>query len=103
MKLEIDQNKLLKQLAKAPACNPIQASGYAGEINTYLIERFLQPMHEDRLPTIGELDFSAFDLDELDEFGDYIKNSSQMSSRIDSWCNTFRAAEPIAQKQRAFC
>lgn len=103
MNLVIDQSKFLQQLGNVPACNPIEAAGHDGEVNTYLMEHVLQPMQGERLPTIGELDFSAFDADELAEFGRYIRNASQMSGQIASWCATFHSIEPIAQTQRAYC
>lgn len=101
MKLCIEQ--LINNLIHAEACTPSQSVSFNGEINQYLFEHFLTPFMVGSCPTVGELDFSQFTLEDVEELRGYLNAAIKTSASLLSFQKKFASANPVTQQQRTFC
>lgn len=104
MNAGVDAQKLVRLFADAPACNPIEAVPFSGEVNEYLFEHYLAPfLDSESPPTVGSLDFSAFTLEDARELEEYLQKAGTLSEKLIQIHTILNKAHPKAGARRAFC
>jgi len=97
MKMDL---KLLKtrffQAAEGP---PVSTDG----VNPYLLEHILKPHLRGKPVRYGDIDYDAFENDDLYRFSEYCEELNAAGSRLDQFTGTLAAIEPEACKKRTFC
>lgn len=103
MNLRLDAKRLVQNLQEAQVCTPESAASFVGEVNKHLLQNYLTPFLQENTPTLSELDFSAFSLEDVNELERYLNCMSRTGEKLFNFCNTFGQATPVAQSHRAFC
>ncbi len=97
MKVELKQlAALLSRLEDEPV---IPRDG----VNSYLLDKVLVPgMNGDTL-CLGEIDFDAFDLEDVNTLANYYDELQQQSCVLSQWAKAMVEVLPAASRSRAFC
>lgn len=101
--MKLNQKRLIRALKGAKRCNPLEAIAFHGEVNSYLLENYLEPFLRGEVPSVGDLDYSRFAVEDVRDFSQYLDYASKNSSKLLAFCNAFDAAKPLTLVQRAFC
>lgn len=72
-------------------------------VNRYLLENVLRPNLEGKLLRLGNIDFDAFDADDVPALEDYYEKLSKASQNLSQFAQTVHRVPPAAQKARTFC
>lgn len=101
--MKLNQKRFIRALKGAKRCNPLEAIAFHGEVNKYLLENYLEPFLRGNVPGVGDLDYSRFTVEDVQDFSQYLNFASKNSNKLLAFCNAFDTAEPLALVQRAFC
>ena len=101
--MDICVNRLIRKLRRAKACEPSQSTSFNGEVNQHLFDRYLTPFLNGTTPTVGDLDFSQFTLEDVQNFDRYLEWASQTNVNLMQFLSKFTSARPVAQQRRTFC
>ena len=101
--MDICVKRLIGKLRRAKACEPSQSTSFNGEVNRHLFDHYLTPFMNGTVPTVGDLDFSQFTLEDVQDFGKYLECASLSNLNLMQLLNKFTSARPVAQHQRTFC
>ncbi len=72
-------------------------------VNRYLLENVLRPNLEGKLLRLGDIDFNAFDADDVSALEDYYEKLSKASRDLDQFAQTVARVPPAPKEARAFC
>jgi len=97
MKVELRQlAALLSRLEDEPV---IPRDG----VNSYLLDKVLAPSMNGDALCLGEIDFDAFDLEDVSVLADYYDDLQQQSYVLSQWARAMVEVLPAASSSRAFC
>lgn len=99
----LKQKQFVSALRRAKGCKPVEAVTYQGEVNEYLFEHYLTPFLLGNPPSVGDLDFRQFTVEDVQEFRDYLDHANRLNVAVVAFYNVFSNAKPIARTNRAFC
>jgi|GEM_PF-1052705 len=75
----------------------------------YLLENLVNPLLKERRIKLGDLDYSAFDTDDLDDLSEYLESCDRISDKLSGINKFFCKAVPLAEVcrigpvRRPFC
>lgn len=72
-------------------------------INTYLLENILMPTLDSKDIYLKDVDFTAFDVDDIDKLEDYYNQLYNTGRRLDQFIQTVAQTLPSASSVRSFC
>ena len=72
-------------------------------VNRYLLENVLRPNLEGKLLRLGDIDFNAFDADDVSALEDYYEKLSKASRDLAQFAQTVARVPPAPKEARAFC
>ena len=72
-------------------------------INTYLLENILMPTLDSKDIYLKDVDFTAFDVDDIDKLEDYYNQLYSRGQGLDQFIQTVAQILPSASSVRSFC
>ena len=72
-------------------------------VNRYLLERVLRPNLEGNLIRLGDIDFSAFDAEDVPALEDYYDRLHEASHGLSQFAQTLNRVQAAPKAVRAFC
>lgn len=72
-------------------------------INTYLLENILMPTLDSKDIYLKDVDFTVFDVDDIDKLEDYYNQLYNTGRRLDQFIQTVAQTLPSASSIRSFC
>lgn len=72
-------------------------------INTYLLENILMPALDSKDIYLKDVDFTAFDVDDIDKLEDYYNQLYNTGRGLDQFIQTVAQTLPSASSVRSFC
>lgn len=75
----------------------------AHEVNPYLLEKLILPLRRGEKLCYGQVDFSAFDIDDLRTAAGYSDECDRMSATLESLAEAIIQADAMPCRTRAFC
>ena len=75
----------------------------AHEVNPYLLEKLILPLCRGEKLCYGQVDFSAFDIDDLRTAAGYSDECDRMSATLESLAEAIIQADAMPCRTRAFC
>ena len=97
MKLNLERLSARFFQAKDQPCVPEDG------VNRYLLENVLRPKQEGKLLRLGDIDFNAFDADDVSALEDYYEKLSKASRDLAQFAQTVARVPPAPKEARAFC
>jgi len=98
--MTINLKQLVSGLRNAEAVE-LPAEEYP--VSPYLVESLANPLLAGREMKLGDLDYSAFDFDDLDELSEYLNICGKIHYRLSGINQVFCQTVPLAEVRRAFC
>ena len=74
-----------------------------GGVNRYLLEQVLRPNLEGELLRLGDIDFGAFDADDVPALEDYYDRLYQAAQDLSQFAQTLSRVPPTPRTVRSFC
>ncbi len=74
-----------------------------GGVNRYLLEQVLRPNLEGELLRLGDIDFGAFDADDVPALEDYYDRLYKASQDFSQFAQTLSRVPPAPRTVRSFC
>lgn len=99
MSMKLNLNRLAIRFSQAEDSPPVSDDG----VNRYLLEQVLRPNLEGELLRLGDIDFDAFDADDVPALEDYYDRLSQASRDLSQFAQTLSRVPPAPKAVRAFC
>ncbi len=97
--MELNLERLSERLSIAQSEDTVSKEG----VNPYLIEAIIEPMLAGKSVKYGDIDFAAFELDELRTAAGYCDNISNTSYKLEKLVANISVSKATACKMRAFC
>ena len=97
--MELNLNHLSESFSAAQAEDTVPK----GDTNPYLIAAIIDPLRAGRAVKYGDIDFSAFELDDLRTAAGYCDDISGTSGKLESLVANISVSEAAACKTRSFC
>jgi len=97
--MELNVKRLAERFSAATAEDTVPK----GDTNPYLISAVIEPMRAGKAVRYGEIDFSAFELDDLRRAAGYCEDFDRTSSKLEQLVANISASEPLACTTRSFC
>ena len=72
-------------------------------VNPYLLEHILRPNLEGEFLRLGDIDFGAFDADDVPALEDYYDRLYQASQDLSQFAQTLSRVPPAPRTVRSFC
>ena len=72
-------------------------------LNAYLLENILTPARDSKDIYLKDIDFTAFDVDDIDELEDYYNQLYSRGQGLDQFIQTVAQTLPSASSVRSFC
>ena len=72
-------------------------------ISAYLLENILMPALDSKDIYLKDVDFTAFDVDDIDKLEDYYNQLYNTGRRLDQFIQTVAQTLPSASSIRSFC
>ena len=72
-------------------------------VNSYLLEKILTPALNRADIYLGDIDFNAFDVDDVDELEHYYNRLYNVSEGLEQFVQTVAQTRPVAGSTRSFC
>ena len=96
----VDLKMLITELSGAESSKlPIQEY----PVTKYLLDNLMNPLITGKTMQLGDLDFSAFDLDDLEDLQEYLNENIRLNNALTGLNQFFYKAEPQAVARRSFC
>ncbi len=99
MSMKLNLKLLATRFFQAKDEPPVSDEG----VNRYLLENVLRPNLEGNLLRLGDIDFDAFDADDVSALEDYYDRLSQASRDLSQFAQTLSRVPPAPKAVRAFC
>lgn len=97
--MKLDLKLLSARFFQAEDGPPVPTEG----VNPYLLEHVLHPYMREEPVRYGEIDYDAFEDDELRCFSNYCEELYSAAYKLNQFSKTVASACPEARRQRAFC
>ena len=97
--MELDLNRLTTRLHTALPEDTVPK----GKTNSYLIAAIIEPVLNGRTVKYGDIDFSAFELDDLRRAAGYCDDIDRTASMLSGLVGRMSSTEAAACKVRSFC
>lgn len=72
-------------------------------VNPYLLEKILLPCMNGESVLLRDIDYEAFEVEDIDSLEDYYDELSRAGSQLGQLAETVRKCPPEARKVRLFC
>lgn len=99
MSMKLNLKLLATRFSQTKDGPPVSEDG----VNRYLLEQVLRPNLEGDLLRLGEIDFDAFDADDVPALEDYYDRLCQASQDLSQFAQTLDRVPPAPKAVRAFC
>ena len=73
------------------------------EVNAYLLEKLVLPLRRGETLRYGQIDFSAFDIDDIRTAAGYSEECDRVSWKLESFAEAVIWADAMPCQTRAFC
>lgn len=93
----------LKRLSESFSAAQAEDTVPKGDTNPYLIAAIIDPLRAGRAVKYGDIDFSAFELDDLRTAAGYCEDISMTMYKLEKLVANMAASEAAACKTRSFC
>lgn len=97
--MKLDLKLLSIRFFQAPEGPPVSTEG----VNPYLLEHVVWPLIREEKVCYGDLDYSAFEDDDLQRLSNYCDELYRAGAKLDQLSAALFNIEPEACKQRIFC
>ncbi len=97
--MRLDLKLLSKRFSQKKEEPPISQEG----VNAYLLEEVLAPVLHHNNIYLQDIDFTAFDEDDVDELENYYGRLHDTAQRMDQFVQTVARTQPAASSIRSFC
>lgn len=101
--MELNMKRLICNLQRAKGCKLTGVVSFDDEVNDYLYTNYLEPFLHGEVPSVGDLDYSQFSVEDVQEFKRFLEFSSRLSMDLSNFCNSFAESKPVAKTNRTFC
>ena len=96
----VDLKMLITELSGAESSKlPIQEY----PVTKYLLDNLMNPLLMGKTIQLGDLDYSAFDTDDLEDLLNHLSENSRLHEALKGLNQYFNKAEPQAIARRSFC
>ena len=99
MSMKLNLKLLATRFSQTKDGPPVSEDG----VNRYLLENVLRPNLEGNLLRLGDIDFDAFEADDVPVLEDYFDRLSQASRDLSQFAQTLSRVPPAPKAGRAFC
>ena len=99
MSMKLNLKLLATRFFQAEDEPPVPDDG----INRYLLEQVLRPNLEGKFLRLGDIDFNAFDADDVPALEDYYDRLYQANQDLSQFAQTVDRVPPVSGAARAFC
>lgn len=99
MSMKLNLKLLATRLFQVEDEPPVPDDG----INRYLLEQVLRPNLEGKILRLGDIDFNAFDADDVPALEDYYDRLYQANQDLSQFAQTVDRVPPASGAARAFC
>lgn len=72
-------------------------------VNPYLLDHVLRPAMGGADIAMGDIDYTAFDQEDVALLADYYCNLEELSRKLSQMTGMIGSAEPVARTARVFC
>ena len=97
--MQFDVSLLSKNLLSAKGERTVPTD----EVNAYLLEKVIWPLRRGEKLRYGQVDFSAFDIDDLRVAADYTEKCDRVSGGLETLMESIILADAMPCRKRAFC
>ena len=97
--MKLDLKLLSTRFFQAPDGPPASTEG----VNPYLLEHILKPYMREETVLYGDIDFDAFEDDDLRRLENYCEELHDAAAKLDQFVGAVAKTHPESRKQRAFC
>ena len=73
------------------------------QFDAYLLEKLVLPLRRGEKLRYGQVDFSAFDIDDLRVAADYTEKCDRVSGGLETLLESIILADAMPCRKRAFC
>lgn len=99
MSMKLNLKLLATRFSQAKDGPPVSDDG----VNRYLLEQVLRPNLEGNLLRLGDIDFGAFDADDVPALEDYYDRLYQAAQDLSQFAQTLSRVPPTPRTVRSFC
>lgn len=99
MSMKLNLKLLATRFSQTKDGPPVSEDG----VNRYLLENVLRPNLEGELLRLGDIDFDAFDADDVPALEDYYDRLYQANQDLSQFAQTMDRVPPASGAVRAFC
>lgn len=99
MSMKLDLKLLATRFSQTKDGPPVSEDG----ISRYLLEQVLRPNLEGNFLRLGDIDFDAFDADDVPALEDYYDRLYQANQDLSQFAQTVGRVPPVPGTGRAFC
>lgn len=97
MKLHLKD--LCREFGKAKDEETVPNNG----VNPYLLEKVLRPALQGEAPTLGEIDYEQFDLEDIGELSNYYESMWRTAEKLGQFVSAVTSLAPVPSRERQFC
>lgn len=97
--MKLDLKVLSMRFSQLKDEPPVPTDG----VNQYLLEEILLPCMINSTVYLQDIDYGAFDMEDIDQLERYYDDLSKVSGSLRQLTNTVRMIPPEAHKSRMFC
>ena len=99
MSMKLNLKLLATRFSQAKEEPPASEEG----VNRYLLEQVLRPNLAGKLLRLGDIDFDAFDADDVPTLEEYYDRLNEASRDLSQFAQTVGRVPPAAKAGRSFC
>lgn len=99
MSMKLNLKLLATRFSQTKDGPPVSEDG----VNRYLLEQVLRPNLKGGLLRLGDIDFDAFDADDVPALEDYYDRLYKASQDLSQFAQTLNRVPPAPKAARAFC
>ena len=97
--MKINRKVLCREFQHAPAEETVSTEG----VNSYLLERVLRPTLRGDPPKLRDIDYDAFDEEDIDELSAYYERMWRASEKLQQFLTAVASVVPVPSRDRHFC
>lgn len=97
MKLHLKD--LCRELGRAKDEEAVPSKG----VNPYLLKKVLRPTLQGEAPTLGSIDYTQFDEEDIGALSDYYEKMWRAGEKLGQFVTAAASLEPVPSRERQFC
>lgn len=97
--MKLDLNLLSMRFSQAKETPAVSTDS----VNPYLLEKILQPCMDGQDVYIGDIDFDAFDVEDIGLLAEYLDKLILVAMKLAQFTEALNNMDPIASRERMFC